>query len=104
MRIHLIYAAERIKNLNASSKMNVDWDFFLFLKNIGRETASRWLEEQWDNIGVKSTVNIREKFLCGPKNDSYNGDLSEKHQLGKMFKVSNKNPEQHSQKKIKQRK
>jgi NTE family protein len=65
MRMHLIYAANALQKLNASSKMNADWDFFLFLKNIGRETADKWLKREWKNIGVRATVNIREKFLSG---------------------------------------
>lgn len=66
MRMHLIYDADRMHGLNASSKMNADWDFFLFLKDAGRRTAEHWLRHEWKHIGLRSTVNIREKFLLGP--------------------------------------
>ncbi len=63
MHIHLIYSSTQIHDLNASSKINADWDFFLFLKDLGRKEADHWLQENWNDIGERSTVNIREKFL-----------------------------------------
>jgi NTE family protein len=66
MRIHLIYSGDEMHELNASSKMNADWDFFLYLKNIGRNAAKQWLSEHLQDVGQASTVDIREKFLCGP--------------------------------------
>jgi NTE family protein len=72
MRIHLIYSGGCMHNLNASSKMNADWDFFLYLKEIGRKTAEEWLKRDLKMVGVKSTIDIREKFLRGPaKGDAY---------------------------------
>jgi NTE family protein len=78
MRMHLIYAADYIKNLNASSKMNADWDFFLFLKEIGRKTAEEWLNNHWDEVGVKSSIDIRKKFLTGPGHQPDKGELWER--------------------------
>jgi NTE family protein len=101
MRVHLIYSAEQMHDLNASSKMNADWDFFVFLKNIGRQSADRWLKDQWKNIGVKSTVDIREKFLCGAGIKGDNSDLSEKYFPDR---VSNKKPKQNKKRQVKQRK
>ena len=66
MKMHLIYSQDEMRHLNASSKMNADWDFFQHLKTIGRETAEQWIQKHWDDIGVKSSINIHEKFLCGP--------------------------------------
>ena len=63
MRMHLIYSADKMHHLNASSKMNADWDFFLHLRDIGRRTAEDWLKKKWKHIGVRPTVDIREKFL-----------------------------------------
>ncbi len=85
MRMHLIYSADHMHHLNASSKMNADWDFFLFLKNIGRETADHWLKTHWKDVGVKSTVDIHNKFLCGPGTEPGLGDLSER-QVEKIVK------------------
>lgn len=63
MHMHLIYSPEEMKHLNASSKMNADLDFFRYLKEIGRNEAERWLKDNWKDVGVRSTVDIREKFI-----------------------------------------
>jgi NTE family protein len=65
MRMHLIYSPEEMKSLNASSKMNADWDFFQHLRNIGYNAADGWLKDNWASIGKKSTLDIHDKFLCG---------------------------------------
>jgi NTE family protein len=65
MHMHLIYASEEMHKLNASSKMNADWDFFLHLKEIGRLTAGHWLKREWKKLGVQSSIDIRKKFLSG---------------------------------------
>jgi len=76
IRTHLIYSPDHMHNLNASSKMNADWDFFLYLKNIGRETAEEWLKNDWKDVGKKSTLDIREKFLSGPGSQPDHGELA----------------------------
>lgn len=78
IRMHLIYSPEEMKSLNASSKMNADWNFFMHLKTIGRQDAERWLKKNWEDLGIKSTLNIRDKFLRGPGQQPTMGDLSEK--------------------------
>lgn len=76
VRMHLIYSPDHMHNLNASSKMNADWDFFLYLKSIGRETAEQWLKDNWKDVGNKSTLDIREKFLSGPGSQPDHGELA----------------------------
>jgi len=78
MRMHLVYSSDEMHHLNASSKMNADWDFFVHLKEIGHNAADAWLRKHWADVGKKSTLNIRDKFLCGPGVGN-NGELSEKH-------------------------
>ncbi len=65
VKLHLVYSPDELKPLNASSKLNADWDFFQYLREVGYAAADRWLAEHKDAIGVRSTVNIREKFLGG---------------------------------------
>jgi NTE family protein len=67
MRMHLIYSPEAMKPLNASSKMNADWDFFQHLRRIGHEAADSWLSANWGSVGKEGTLNIRDKFLSGTK-------------------------------------
>jgi NTE family protein len=43
----------------ASSKMTTDYDFFDMLRTNGRRAARRFLDEHFDDIGVKSTVDLR---------------------------------------------
>lgn len=66
MRMHLIYSRDEMVHLNASSKVNADWGFFMHLRDIGRKAAEDWLKKNKAQIGVKSTFDIRDKFLCGP--------------------------------------
>lgn len=66
MRMHLIYSPDEMKHLNASSKMNADWDFFKHLHEIGYEAADEWLRQNWKDVGKKSTLDIRNKFLRTP--------------------------------------
>lgn len=67
MFMHVVYSPTHMHDLNASSKVNADWDFFCFLRDLGREDAGKWLKDHWDDIGERSSVNIREKFLCKPE-------------------------------------
>jgi len=62
MRLHLVHARKRIRDLDASSKLNAEWAFLEHLFEIGRETAQTWLADHFDDLGTKSSVNIREMF------------------------------------------
>jgi len=42
--------------------MNVEWAFLVMLRDLGRGTAARWLDENFNAIGERSTVNLREMF------------------------------------------
>ena len=66
MHMHLIYSREEIADLNASSKLNADWSFFKYLRKIGYDAADQWIIENKKHIGMRSTIDIRDKFLCGP--------------------------------------
>ena len=72
MRMHLIYSQDEMHHLNASSKVNTDWNFFVHLRDIGRAAADEWIAKNKAQLGVKSTLDIRKKFLCGPNiHDSF---------------------------------
>ncbi len=62
VRVHIIENQAELKQMGASSKMNVEWAFLTRLRDIGRETAARWLEDNFAAIGVRSTVDLREMF------------------------------------------
>jgi NTE family protein len=63
MHIHLIEDEPAMEALGVASKLNTDMDFLLYLKRLGRETAERWIAENFEAIGQRSTVDIQKKFL-----------------------------------------
>src|ERR1700727_524716 len=62
LRMHMIFSPKELHDLNASSKMNANWDFFVYLRDIGRQAADAWLTENFDNLGTRSTFNFDEVF------------------------------------------
>jgi NTE family protein len=63
MRIHAIDAEDVMQGLGVASKLNADWEFLLHMHDIGRERAEGWLAGDFGGVGVRSTVDIREKYL-----------------------------------------
>ena len=63
MNVHMIEAEREMCDLGLASKLEADWDFLVFLKDIGRTAAEKWLRLNWDSIGNRSTVDIRKEFL-----------------------------------------
>ena len=63
MFMHLIEAEDIIRNLAGSSKMNGTWKFLTHLFEIGRDRADKWLDANYDSLGVKNTVDLQAKYL-----------------------------------------
>jgi NTE family protein len=63
MRIHAIDAEDVMQGLGVASKLNADWEFLLHMHEIGRERTAAWLTGDYADVGVRSTVDIREKYL-----------------------------------------
>lgn len=61
-RIHIIQNQDALLPLGASSKLNAEWKFLSHLRDVGRQTASDWLQEYHQDIGVRSTVDLRSMF------------------------------------------
>ena len=61
--IHSIRADGVLCDLSVASKFNTSWQFLLYLRDLGREIAAKWLEENFDSIGQRSTVDVRAEFL-----------------------------------------
>ncbi|MBO9421893.1 patatin-like phospholipase family protein [Labrenzia sp. R4_2] len=61
VHLHRI-AAEELKPLQASSKLNAEWDFLTHLRDVGRQTAKDWLDRHFDDIGERSTIDLRKEF------------------------------------------
>lgn len=61
--IHSIRADTALSDLGAHSKMESDWGFLTMLRDRGRACAAGWLEHHFDDLGVRSTVNLKKEFL-----------------------------------------
>ena len=49
--------------LGASSKLNTEAPFLEMLFQKGRRATNAWLAEHFDDVGQRSTVNIRDLFM-----------------------------------------
>ncbi len=57
--IHIIADPEGFQPLNASSKLNADWQFLLHMRDLGRTAAGRWLDDHYEKIGKEASVDVR---------------------------------------------
>ena len=62
MRVHIVHSRKQLRKLDASSKLNAEWSFLQHLFEIGRSTAARWLDDHFDDLGARSTVDIQDMF------------------------------------------
>ncbi|WP_157019360.1 patatin-like phospholipase family protein [Mesorhizobium xinjiangense] len=60
--LHLIHAHEEIQHLKASSKLTAEWTYLLYLKERGRNWAERFLDRHFDDLGVRSTLDLGQLF------------------------------------------
>jgi NTE family protein len=63
MLIHAIEADGHLDDLPLSSKFDTEWGFLTDLKERGRRAAETWLHAHFDDVGVRSSVDVRERFL-----------------------------------------
>jgi NTE family protein len=58
VNFHMIAAEDEMSHLGASSKFNADWAFLSHLYELGVSTTDTWLAENFDRIGVESTLDM----------------------------------------------
>lgn len=63
VRMHCIGDSESMAALGASSKFNAEASFIQHLKDLGRSNAEQWLKKNFQDLGNRSTLNVRETFL-----------------------------------------
>lgn len=61
-RVHVIHTAEEVQELEASSKLNAEWEYLTYLRERGRSWADAWLDSHFDDIGVRSTIDLDDLF------------------------------------------
>ena len=59
VHFHRIDASGVLDDYEASSRLHAEWDFFVKLRDAGRQTAQAWLAENYEAIGVRSTLDLR---------------------------------------------
>jgi NTE family protein len=62
VRMHRIALSEALKGVDASSKLDAQWDFFVMLKKAGQRSAHAWLKAHYDDIGVNATIDLKKEF------------------------------------------
>jgi len=58
IRMHRIDADEAFRDLSASSKVNAEWAFLEYLRDLGRSAAEDWLAENFEAVGERATLDI----------------------------------------------
>ncbi|HTR83109.1 MAG TPA: patatin-like phospholipase family protein [Reyranella sp.] len=61
--VHSIGDEESIRPLGSVSKFNIEPEFLQYLFGLGRAAAAKWLASTFDELGVKSSIDIRARFL-----------------------------------------
>jgi len=62
VNFHMIEAQDDLAQFNASSKFNTDIAFLEDLHQRGWNAAERWLDQNFDMLGVKSTLDVMDMF------------------------------------------
>jgi len=63
MLVHAIEADTHLDDLSLESKFDTEWSFLTDLKARGRKAAEHWLHRHFDDVGVRSSLDIRKRFL-----------------------------------------
>ena len=63
--IHRIDGGAQLMGFSASSKLNTSWSFLTNLRDLGRESARHFLHTNFDAIGNRGTLDLREAFSGG---------------------------------------
>ena len=64
LRLHMVADDEGLAPLNASSKLNTDLGFLQALHALGHAAAERWLLAHRADVGVRSSLDLRQTFLA----------------------------------------
>jgi len=62
VRLHIIHTADEVQNLEASSKLNAEWEYLTYLFERGRGWAEAWLNDHFDDLGERSTIDLDDLF------------------------------------------
>ena len=60
--LHRIDGGSGLEALSPSSKVNAEWAFLTHLRDLGRLSAEKWLENHIDDVGKVSTIRVEPYF------------------------------------------
>ena len=63
MNIHAISADDIMGTLGVASKLNADWEFLTYLRDVGRAHADTWLKDKFDQVGHRSTIDLASVYF-----------------------------------------
>lgn len=69
VHVHMIGDQDAMRSLGMSSKYNIDFEFLNYLKDLGRNCGDQWLSAHWDDLGKRSSIDIRKILLGEDEND-----------------------------------
>ena len=61
--MHSLRSDDVLADLPVNSKMRSDWEFLTMLRDRGRAAAAAWLEDHYDKLGQRSSVDLAAQFL-----------------------------------------
>lgn len=56
--LHMIHSESVMEKLDAKTKYDTSWSFLTGLRDVGRETAKNWLDQHFDVIGKKDSIDL----------------------------------------------
>ena len=62
VRVHIIHAADEVQHLEASSKLNAEWEYLKYLFERGRGWAGAWLDDHYEDLGRRQTLDLDDLF------------------------------------------
>jgi NTE family protein len=57
--VHMVSGGAAMAELGSASKVNAEWEFLLYLKELGRDAAGAWLAAHYDDLGERSSIDLR---------------------------------------------
>lgn len=65
--LHLIHTEADVQDLSASSKLNPEWSYLGMLFERGKRWADEWLNQNFDALGRRSTLDLDDLFRDVPR-------------------------------------
>jgi len=61
--VHSIRSDKILAEFSVASKFDADWQFLTKLRDKGRDAMEAWLNDNFENVGIRDTVDLDHEFL-----------------------------------------